>query len=360
MAEVKRDQLLNCALCPNMCRCECPVTQAWGREAVSPAGKARLAHMLLEEKIAWSEELLEALSACTGCRGCMSLCPFPELDLAEELLNARQGAAHCGVSLQNTIPYLNNLKKYGSPYGSEKGSATRGSQNPEVLFFVGCTAQANNPGLVQTALALFEKAGVACATIEEFCCGYPAEVWGDTDLARQLAESNLERMANSGAATLVTGCPECWHTFTHSYDQWGLKLPMPVVDSTSYFLKLIQEGRLKPRRVEGLETAVYHDPCLFSRVEKMWREPRELLNKIPGLTLVEAPNAGEKTRCCGGGMMAQLTFPSLAAEMAKRRQKELPSAGAVVTACPFCRESLQLGGKETLELVELLGKACLD
>ena len=48
MAEVNRDLLLDCAICPNMCRCECPVDQVFGREAASPSGKARLAHLLLE------------------------------------------------------------------------------------------------------------------------------------------------------------------------------------------------------------------------------------------------------------------------------------------------------------------------
>ncbi len=359
MAQVNREQLLNCALCPNMCRCECPVVQAWGKEAVSPAGKARLAHLLLESKIAWNEEALEALSACVGCRGCQTLCPFPELDLSEELSAARQEAAPAELRLKAVVPYLNNLKKYGSPYGSGKGLPAAGEKGAEVLYFAGCTAAANNPEAVETALALFKQAGISCRIMEEFCCGYPADVWGDQNLARQLAADNLERFSAAGARKLVTGCPECRWAFTRRYVEWGLELPMPVVDSTSFFLDLIREGRLQPRSVEGVDTVTYHDPCLRARLEENWEQPRELLSLIPGLHILEASPAKEKTRCCGGGQMAQLTFPVLAEKMARRRLPELPLASAVLTDCPFCRESLQVGGGNVMELVELLGKACL-
>lgn len=359
MAQVNREQLLNCALCPNMCRCECPVVQAWGKEAVSPAGKARLAHLLLESKVAWSEEALEALSFCVGCRGCQTLCPFPELDLAEELLAARQTAASAELRLNTIVPYLNNLKKYGSPYGSGKSLPPAGEKGAEVLYFAGCTAAANNPEVVETALALLNKAAVSYQTLgEEFCCGYPAEIWGDQSLARQLAADNLERFTKSGAKKLVTGCPECRWIFTCRYAEWGLELPMPVVDSTSFFLDLLREGRLQPRRVDGVDTVTYHDPCLRARLEEDWEQPRELLGLIPGLSLIEADPAKEKTRCCGGGQMAQLTFSGLAEKMARRRLPELPCASAVLTDCPFCRESLQVGGGNVMELVELLGKAC--
>jgi len=360
MAQINREQLLNCALCPNMCRCECPVVQAWGKEAVSPAGKARLAHLLLESKFDWSEEALEALSACVGCRGCKTLCPFPELDLAEELLAVRREPGAADLRLPGTVPYLNHLKKYGSPYGPGKTSVPAGEKGAAVLFFAGCTAAANNPAVMDTAQALLQKAGIHFQTWgEEFCCGYPAEIWGDIDLACRLAVDNLERISAGGAEKLITGCPECRWTFTRRYRVWGLELPLPVVDSTAFFLELIREGRLKPRAVEGVHTVTYHDPCLRARLEEDWEPPRELIAQIPGLALTEPVFSKDKSRCCGGGQMTQLIFPSLAEKMARCRLAELPEVSTILTDCPFCRESLQVGGGRVMELVELLGKSCL-
>lgn len=360
MAEVNRELLLDCAICPNMCRCECPVDREWGREASSPAGKARLAHLLLEGHIGWEGDLLEALSACLGCRGCQLLCPFPELDLAEELLRARTEACPPGFILPAAVPYLNNLKKFGSPYGPRPAALEDPpGEAPEVLYFVNCTAQANNPASQQITLRLLQAAGVSYRVLDQYCCGYPAQIWGDLKLARQLAEENAARMARSGAAVLLTDCPECWHTFTVRYPRWDCDPGRPVIDTATFFLELVRQGRLKPERIEGIGAVTYHDPCIWARVAERCDAPRELLRSIPGLDLHEAHPAGRETRCCGGGGMFQLTFPERSARMARQRRSELPSGAAVITACPFCRENLQVDGGAALDLSELLGRAVL-
>lgn len=361
MAPVNRDLLLDCATCPNMCRCECPVDLSFGREAVSPSGKARLAHLLLEGHIGWQGDLLEALSSCLGCRGCELLCPFPELDLSEELLLVRTEASPAGMVLPAAAPYLNNLRKFGSPYGARPAgrSPSKGEGNPEVLYFVNCTSQANHPLSQQITLELLDAAGVSYQVLDHYCCGYPAQIWGDLELARQLAAENAARVTESGASLLLTDCPECWHTFTARYPRWGSELGLPVVDVATFFLGLVKQGRLRPQRIKGLETVAYHDPCIWARLAGKSAVPRELLRSIPGLELMEAGTAGRETRCCGGGAMFQLTFPEHSAEIAGRRLEELPPAGALVTSCPFCRENLQAGGGNVLDLGELLGLALL-
>ena len=359
MAEINHELLLDCATCPNMCRCECPVDRVFGREAVSPSGKARLAHLLLEGHIDWESDLLEALSACLGCRGCELLCPFPELDLAEELLLARTEARPAGAIRPAAVPYLNNLKKYGSPYGARPSAlgSSGGSGNPEVLYFINCTAQANHPQSQQLTLGLLEAAGVSYRVLDQYCCGYPAQIWGDLELARQLAAENAARMAESGAAILLTDCPECWHTFTARYQDWGSEPGLAVVDAPSFFLELVRRGRLRPERIEGIDRIAYHDPCIWARVAEKCAQPRELLQSIPGLELDEVLPGGRETRCCGGGAMFQLTFPDQSAEIARQRLEELPSSGALVTSCPFCYENLQAGGGRVLDLAGLLALA---
>lgn len=359
MAEVNRELLLDCAICPNMCRCECPVDQEWRREASSPAGKARLAHLLLEGKIDWDSALLEVLSTCLGCRGCQLLCPFPELDLSEELLRVRTEARPAEMVLPAAAPYLNNLKRFGSPYGARPTDRTpcEPQGKPEVLYFINCTAQANNPRMQQLTLALLEAAGVSYRVLDQYCCGYPAQIWGDLALARQLAEENAARIAGSGASLLLIDCPECWHTFTARYPHWGSALNLPVIDTATYFLELVRQERLRPGPVKGIGAVTYHDPCIWARVAGKWEAPRELLRSIPALELEEARPGGRETRCCGGGAMLQLTFPEKSAQIARQRLRELPPTGTVVTACPFCRENLQVEGAQLFDLVELLGGA---
>ncbi len=359
MAEVNMEELLNCALCPNICRCECPVLQVLGREAVAPSGKARLAAMLQQKQLNWDEQVLEAVSNCLGCRGCTIYCPFAELSLCDELLNTRLDAKDGGIKLSVVDPCLVNLSKHGSPYGQKKGSSAAGDSGAEILYFAGCTSQANHPESIEAARALFREAGVPFQMIEEDCCGYPAEVWGDEELARQLAAENRRKIAESGASTLVTNCPECWLTFTDRYPAWGEELPQEVVDGPTYFLGLIKAGKLKPRQ-SSLGKVSYHDPCIWARTAEKTAEPREILERIPGLSLEEPLSCGKFTRCCGGGSMFQLSFPEASAAIADRRLAEFPEGAAIITACPFCREGLlQDGeGRRVLELIELLAKTC--
>ena len=358
MAGVNRKLLLDCALCPNMCRCECPVDKEYGREAVSPSGKARLAHLLLEGHLDWEEDLLEAVSSCLGCRGCRLLCPFPELDLCEELLQARTVERPPGMVLPAAAPYLNNLKKFGSPYGTRPvAQASPQGGSPEVLYFINCTAQANHPRSPQLVLELLEAAGVSYRVMDQYCCGYPAQIWGDMELARQLAEENRDRAAQSGARLLLTDCPECWHTLPPGIPSGAVS--WPPGGRGHLFPRAGAAGAAQDNTAGRIGSVTYHDPCIWARVAEMTAAPRELLQHIPGLELKEARPAGRETRCCGGGAMFQLTFPERSAGIARRRLEELPPADAVVTSCPFCRENLQVGGGKVLDLAELLGLAAL-
>ncbi|MDW7739092.1 MAG: (Fe-S)-binding protein [Bacillota bacterium] len=357
MAEVNMEQLLNCALCPNMCRCECPAVQTLGREAVAPAGKARIAAMLNVGHLEWNEELLEAVANCLGCRGCTIHCPFPELNLCDELLFTRLEEKGKGVTLPSWTPYLNNLKKYGSPYGQKPEESLKISNDSKIIFFAGCTSIANHPQSIEAAKYLFENAGISYQMIDEDCCGYPAETWGDIDLAKQLASENRRKMIESGAKVLVTNCPECWSVFTDRYAAWGFKLPLEIIDGPSYFLSLIRSEKLKPEEL-AIRKVSYHDPCIWARTAQKTEEPRETLKSIPGLKLEEPFASKELTRCCGGGRMFQLAFPKTANEIAKRRLAEFPAEATIVTACPFCREGLIQDDRQALELVELLAAAC--
>jgi len=358
MAEVNMEQLLNCALCPNMCRCDCPVLQALGHEKVAPAGKARFAAMHRQDHLELSNEVIEAIAHCLGCRGCTVLCPFPELNLCDELLYARTpDADDRSGQLPVWEPYLANLKKYGSPYGQKLPFKSRTNKGADVLFFVGCTALANHPESLAAVGKLFQTAGVSYQLLDEDCCGYPAETWGDPQLARNLAAENYRKFVESGAKKLVTSCPECWMVFSERYTEWGFELPLKIIDAPSYFLDLVKKGLLKPMAV-GQTKLSYHDPCIWARTAKITAEPRQLLESIPGLTIEEPLASGELTHCCGGGRMFQLSFPKTAEEIAKRRLTEFPAGAGIVTACPFCREGLTQDNHRIIDLLELLAEAC--
>src|SRR5690349_4848879 len=86
-------------------------------------------------------------------------------------------------------------------------------------------------------------------------------------------------------------------------------------------------------------TAAYHDACHLAHAQRITKQPRELLRAIPGLNLVEVPDAGN---CCGSAGVYNLLQPEAASELGARKAESVLATGAplLISANPGC--SLQI------------------
>ena len=77
----------------------------------------------------------------------------------------------------------------------------------------------------------------------------------------------------------------------------------------------------------------------------VYESPRELLEKIPGLKLIEMERIKEYSYCCGAGAGVKSAFPEFALNTARTRIEEAEDTGAQVltSSCPFCSTNLQDG-----------------
>jgi Fe-S oxidoreductase len=99
----------------------------------------------------------------------------------------------------------------------------------------------------------------------------------------------------------------------------------------------------------------YHDPCYLGRHNGIYDEPRALLDRVPGLELVEMADNRENSLCCGGGggriwmdTPRGERFSNLRLEQARAT-----GAGELVTACPYCVTNFE-ESRLTLEYDEIL------
>jgi glycolate oxidase iron-sulfur subunit len=108
-----------------------------------------------------------------------------------------------------------------------------------------------------------------------------------------------------------------------------------VADLAEFIARLGPVARRHPLPI----TAAYHDACHLAHAQRITREPRELLRAIPGLTLVELPDAGT---CCGSAGVYNLLQPDAAGELGGRKADAVLAAGAptLISANPGC--SLQI------------------
>lgn len=348
--------VLKCALCPNMCRFDCPVLQAVKSETYSPAGKARIAYFLEMDRLT-SEDAVDVMYACAGCVACQKWCPF-NFSVEDLLIGVRKDIIEKGLVPSALVDLKKNLVKTHTVY--ENGSTSLGltPKKADVLYFAGCTALNKTRKVADATLKILEKAGINVTTLpEEWCCGAPLSILGFDKDFKKFAKHNTTVIKEEGYKTIVCSCPECVYMFKDVYPLTGLKLDANIVHTSQFLLTLVKEGIITPKEWKG--ECVYHDPCALARRLHIYEEPRELLKSIPGLTLEEALFNKEDTKCCGMGGLLNVTNPEISLSIARTRSSELHTVShCVVTACPTCEVAFTRADNcEVLDISELVLKS---
>jgi Fe-S oxidoreductase len=122
---------------------------------------------------------------------------------------------------------------------------------------------------------------------------------GEELLFQTQVQQNVETMQQYKFKRIVTTCPHCFNTIKNEYPEFGGNYE--VIHHTQLLSELVKAGKLKPA-TPVKDKVVYHDPCYIGRYNDVFDAPRELLQSIPELELVEAPERNrERAMCCGGG-----------------------------------------------------------
>jgi Fe-S oxidoreductase len=209
--------------------------------------------------------------------------------------------------------------------------------------------------IAKGTIELLKKAGVEFQMLgdDEWCCGSVLLRTGNRELAEEVANHNLEAFKNAGADRIVTSCAGCFKTLKNDYPELVEGFDFEVLSSPELINSLIKEGKIKFKKVDKKVT--FHDPCHLGRHSKVYDEPREVLESVEGLTLVEMARNRENSRCCGSGGGVQSAFKELAHKIADTRIEEAAGTGAEVltTPCPFCTFALSEAAKRNSKNIEV-------
>ena len=94
-----------------------------------------------------------------------------------------------------------------------------------------------------------------------------------------------------GVRRVITTCPHCFNTLKNEYPDFGGKFE--VVHHTDFLLGLVAEKKLVPKKPVSGRVA-YHDSCYLGRYNDIYESPREILESIPGVELVEVEHWNKK------------------------------------------------------------------
>ena len=395
LALMRYDACTRCGECTSTC----PTGgEAQDVELVTPRGKIlRLKEFyksqygmrakLLGPKEIPDEQLKELVSRayeCTICGQCKTVCPA-HLDTIEMWENMREFLVANGLApLPAHEQIVKSIENYDNPWMQPRSQRSRWSkriekevrikdaakEKCEVLFFVGCTA-AYDPNIRDMAIdtaRVLARAEVDFGTLgnDEGCCGSTLLRTGLLESARGLARKNIERFEKASPSVIVTSCAGCYKTIRQDYPKVG-KVGAEIVHVTQFVNELLDSGKLKlEKRVEGVVT--FHDPCHLGRHNKLYDEPRKILEAIPGLKVVEMERTREEARCCGAGGGVKTAFPELAQKISALRieDAERTNADFLATSCPFCYQSLKAsieakGSKmKMVDIMELVRLSCTN
>ncbi|MBN1677182.1 MAG: (Fe-S)-binding protein [Candidatus Thermoplasmatota archaeon] len=358
-----------CILCRcGCCKDECPMYSEILEESISPKGRNQLVHALLTGLLEPDERAVRIAYSCLLCKRDEYSCTA-ELRNAEATETLREYLLSVGMPLLPEHQLLvKSLENYGNPWQEPRSSRKRWAKGlkdkkvvpgkTETLFYVGCTFSLDRTLLDSPrALAhLLECAGEDFGLLleDELCCGSTVKRLGHVQLFQKLRRENEQRIRATGVRRIVTACAGCYKTLSQDYK--GLSQDVKVLHSTEYLAELVGSGRLT---FKGADIKVtYHDPCHLGRHAEVYDAPRTLLHSVSGLELVEMKTSRELARCCGGGAGVKTAYPEISQKAAVRRIREAEKTGAsaLVTACPFCMQSLKDAAQSvgsSIDVVEL-------
>jgi Fe-S oxidoreductase len=291
----------------------------------------------------------DTLWSCTTCGACMDQCPVL-IEHVPKIIDMRRFL----VLEESRMPKqaeqaLRGIENVANPYGlSQQTRADWAKQlgvsfvkdrpGAEYLYWVGCAASFDDRArTIATAMAkILQAAGVDFAILgtEERCNGDPARRIGNEYLFQERARENVELLARYEVRKIIAPCPHCFNTFRNEYPQFGGRYE--VIHHTQLIRDLLDAGRIRLTRPLE-ETLTYHDSCYLGRWNDIFAPPRDILERIPGVTLVEMARSRSEGMCCGAGggrMWMEEGQPRV--NHRRVQQAAATSATRVATACPFC------------------------
>ncbi len=413
--------LQQCMHC-GMCLPTCPTYDTTRHERNSPRGRIALMRAIADGELGVTREFADELSYCLGCLACQTACPAG-VDYTEafeaarsdiELSHAHPGAARRfwrGLTLGVLFMRPRALRAAGRLVSLYQRSgvesfvrraglmrllppplrrlepqtpriATRFSnariaprETPNqatryrVALLTGCVQDLVFPDVNRdTADVLLANGCTVDTPPVQPCCGSLHAHNGDLDGARTLARRMIDLFPSDRYDAIISNAGGCGSHLR----RYGLLLEDdPVYRDRAHAwdtkLRDVQEwlaeiGCRAPNASPDAQpiAVTYHESCHLVHGQKVSRQPRALLRMIPGVALIELPEA---TWCCGSAGVYAITQPEQAELLLTRKTANIIGTGAqyVAAANPGCQLQIARGlagaGVQVVHPISLLAQA---
>ncbi len=411
--------ILKCTHC-GLCLSACPTYFHLGNELDSPRGRIYLIHASGENRLDPSSTIFQKhMQLCLECRACETACPsgvrlspmmnvvrvnivkkkklsrgqtwlrrllfqtlLPsrrKLHLIFRLLRLYQRSRmqklvrSAGIlrlisrHLQYMDALLPEIPK--SPHlALPEVLAQRNDGRGRVSLFVGCIMpELFGPVHEATVRVLKHNRVSVCYPSRQTCCGALHLHDGELKMALELARRNIDAFEYDGADFIVVNAAGCGAMLKEYgyllrddplYAERARAFSERVKDISEFLMNI---GIEKDMGTLNLKVT-YDDPCHLLHGQGIKADPRSILRSIPGLDLVELPDAD---RCCGSAGVYNIMQPELANRILDSKIDNIAQTGAqvIATGNPGCLLQIQNGLRargqpgQVLHPIELLDQA---
>ncbi|MEH1123780.1 (Fe-S)-binding protein [Micromonospora sp. CPCC 206061] len=385
---MKRELLDVCVHC-GFCLPTCPTYVLTGDEAESPRGRIYLMSLAERGEASIGGAFTEHIDSCLGCLACVPACPSgvqynllieaarprieeeaPRDTLFRRLVFALfpyprrlRAAAVFGVlyqrigirptrllarlpararALESLLPPVRVRDLFAR---TPRATLPAGSARRRVALLTGCAQRVFFAKVNAATVRVLAAEGCeVVAPRGQGCCGALSLHSGRDEEARRFARRTIDAFGDGYDAIVVNvaGCGSTMKEYGEllsadpEYRERAAAFAAKVRDVTELLAEL---PPVAPRHPVEARVA-YHDACHLANAQRITAEPRQVLAAIPGVVLVDVPEA---QICCGSAGVYNLLQPEAAEELGKRKAANLASVAADVIATANAGCLLQIG-----------------
>ncbi|HTP68063.1 MAG TPA: glycolate oxidase subunit GlcF [Dongiaceae bacterium] len=384
------DKCVHCGFCLPVC----PTYVLWGEEMDSPRGRIYLMKMAAEGAASMTEKWVGHFDACLGCVACMTACPsgvdygklieatraqiernftrpLPErlhrrlifsiftqprrLNLLRWYLRLYQRSGlQKWVRKSGILPLVSKqlataealLPKIRTVEAVAEITLPRSEKRKRVGLLLGCVQRAFLSHVnAATARVLAAEGYEVIAPAAQSCCGALLMHGGEEEGAKARARQTIEVFERADVDYVVAnaaGCGSAVKEYAHLLrdDPQYAGRAQRFSSRCRDVCELLGESPLRSERKPLTLRVAFHDSCHLQHAQGVRVQPRLLLSQVPGVEILEIPEAAI---CCGSAGIYNLVQPEAANALGDRKAGLIAplKPSVVVTGNPGCMLQLE-------------------
>lgn len=329
----------------------CPIYWHDPSFTFSGGGYLFLALAMLEDRIDFSQDVADFAFSCASCLACDTKCAVirshkSHLHILDAIRMLRRESVKRGFIPEGIARKIYDEVEKTGDYGQASRlhlPAKISSDKAETILFAECSHANSQETITAATVRILEKIGNPVGRFaEKGCCGSTLYDFGFWDQLEPLVKANWAKMKSLKGKKFIFTNPHCQEFIVHRYPEI-LDDYSPVNDQhiSQFIAEAFKSGKLKSKTAGKIKVS-YHDPCYLGRGLGIYEAPRQVLESLAGVELVEMERNRANSYCCGARTPGNYV-PNLSEDTARERVKEFEATGAdlLITACAYCKDGFQ-------------------